>query len=164
FERRCIVTCSALVPYSLESAARGLPSFDTCYTLALFERTQSMKWYPYGHDFGNAEMGGVTMLLNGPMLARSVPTAFVKADVTALPAETYIKNTELRHTIKNALDGVHTFTLDGGKTWRTVSIEVANVVMEGAGALIAYGDKNASKTAESAVIDVGGRTTDLYVA
>jgi len=198
-----------------------------------------MKWYPYGHDFGNAEMGGVTMLLNGPMLARSVPTAFVKADVTALsslgvdtasahilrlqgeeisyalgelalqqaiepwngrgdiqryaskfslrglltiaaslipdrefglyvvtglPAETYIKNTELRHTIKNALDGVHTFTLDGGKTWRTVSVEVANVVMEGAGALIAYGDKNASKTAESAVIDVGGRTTDLYVA
>jgi hypothetical protein len=36
--------------------------------------------------------------------------------------------------------------------------------MEGAGALIAYGDKSVSKTAESAVIDIGGRTTDLYVA
>lgn len=43
-----------------------------------------MKWYPYGHDFGNAEMGGVTALRNGPMLARSIPTAFMKADVTAL--------------------------------------------------------------------------------
>jgi plasmid segregation protein ParM len=198
-----------------------------------------MKWYPYGHDFGNAEMGGVLLTSNGTWLSCSVPTAFVKADVTALsslgvdttnahilrlhgeeisyaigelalqqaiepwngrndigryastyslrglltiaaslipdrefglyvvtglPAETYIKNTELRRTIKKALDGTHTFTLDGGKTWRTATIEVANVVMEGAGALIAYGDKNASKNAESAVIDVGGRTTDLYVA
>src|SRR5438552_2103115 len=199
-----------------------------------------MKWYPYGHDFGNAEMRGVTVL-QGMNVSRSAPTAFAKADinamhnlgvkvdqsdthvirfhgeamayavgelalqqavdvyqgrgdiqryaskfslrglltiaaslipdhefglyvVTGLPAETYIKNTELRHTIKNALDGMHTFTLDGGKTWRTVSVEVANIVMEGAGALIAYSDKNASKTAESAVIDVGGRTTDLYVA
>jgi hypothetical protein len=36
--------------------------------------------------------------------------------------------------------------------------------MEGSGALIAYGDKSPSKTTESAVIDIGGRTTDLYVA
>jgi plasmid segregation protein ParM len=36
--------------------------------------------------------------------------------------------------------------------------------MEGSGALIAYSDKSASKTTESAVIDIGGRTTDLYVA
>jgi plasmid segregation protein ParM len=45
-----------------------------------------------------------------------------------------------------------------------VTIEVATVVMEGAGALIAYGDKTTSKTTESAVIDIGSRTTDLYVA
>jgi hypothetical protein len=184
-------------------------------------------------------MGGVSVLASGQMVARSIPTAFVKADVTALrnlgvdtteahllqlqgeeisyavgelalqqsiepwtgggdiqryastyslrglltvatslipdpefglyvvtglPAETYMKNTDLRHTIKSALDGTHTFTTDGGKTWRLAAIEVANVVMEGAGALIAYGDKQLSKTAESAVIDVGGRTTDLYVA
>jgi plasmid segregation protein ParM len=198
-----------------------------------------MKWYPYGHDFGNAEMGGVVALADGQLRARSLPTAFVKADipalrnlgvdtksshilrldgeelsyavgelalqqaiepwnghgdigryastyslrglltiagslipdaafglyvVTGLPAETYMKNTELRHSIKGALDGVHRFTLDHGQSWRTATIEVANVVMEGAGALIAYGDKQLSKTAESAVIDVGGRTTDLYVA
>ena len=202
-----------------------------------------MKWYPYGHDFGNAEMGGVTVI-NGKTHSLSVPTAFAKADtsamhnlgvlginveqsnthviqfygeamaysvgelalqqsvdvyhgrgdiqryaskyslrglltiaaslipdtefglyvVTGLPAETYIKNLALRNSIKAALDGTHVFTLDNGKTLRRVTIEVATVVMEGAGALIAYGEKLTSKTTESAVIDIGGRTTDLYVA
>jgi plasmid segregation protein ParM len=199
-----------------------------------------MKWYPYGHDFGNSEIGGVTVT-NGQNQALSIPTAFSKADmgamrnlgvkvdqsnthviqfqdeatayavgelalqqsndvyhgrgdiqryasryslrallacaatlipdqefglyvVTGLPAETYIKNMGLRTNIKNALDGTHVFTMDDGKTWRHVTIEVATVVMEGAGALIAYGDGLASKTTESAVIDIGGRTTDLYVS
>jgi plasmid segregation protein ParM len=198
-----------------------------------------MKWYPYGHDFGNAEIGGVTTPDPGQTLSRSIPTAFTKADTTALrglgvdttdslilrmnneeisyaigdlaleqhaepwtghgfiqryassyslrgllaaaaslipdtefglyvvtglPAETYIKNMEMRQTIKKALNGTYTFTLDGGQSWRTIHVEVALVVMEGAGALIVYGDKTTSKTAESAVIDIGGRTTDLYVA
>src|SRR5437764_8235808 len=199
-----------------------------------------MKWYPYGHDFGNAEMGGVTVI-QGANVSRSIPTAFAKADisamqnlgvkvdqenthiirfhgeamaytvgelalqqaidvyhgrgdiqryaskyslrglltvaaslipdsefglyvVTGLPAETYIKNMALRNSIKAALDGTHVFTIDNGKTFRRVTVEVVTVVMEGAGALITYGDKSMSKTAESAVIDIGGRTTDLYVA
>jgi plasmid segregation protein ParM len=197
-----------------------------------------VKWYPYGHDFGNAEIGGVTLLEQG-FVSRSIPTAFATADtqalrglgidtstslifrfqpeaisyaigdlaleqhaepwtghgfiqryassyslrgllavaaslipdaefglsvVTGLPAETYIKNMDMRQTIKKALDGTSTFTLDGGQHWRTVHVEIALVVMEGAGALIAYGDKTAAKTTESAVIDIGGRTTDLYVA
>lgn len=199
-----------------------------------------MRWYPYGHDFGNAEMGGVTVL-QGANCARSIPTAFAKADisamhnlgvkidqpnthfirlhgeamaysvgelamqqavdvyqgrgdiqryaskyslrgllttaaslipaaefglyvVTGLPAETYIKNMGLRNEIKAALDGTHVFTMDNGKSFRRVTVEVATVVMEGAGALIAYGEKTTSKTTESAVIDIGGRTTDLYVA
>src|SRR5205823_2710016 len=84
--------------------------------------------------------------------------------VTGLPAETYIKNMALRNNIKTALDGTHVFTMDNNKSFRRVTIEVATVVMEGAGALIAYGDKAANKTTESAVIDIGGRTTDLYVA
>jgi hypothetical protein len=84
--------------------------------------------------------------------------------VTGLPAETYIKNNTLRASIKQLLDGTHVFTTDHGKTLRRVTIEVATIVMEGAGALIAYGDKTVSKTSESAVIDIGGRTTDLYVA
>lgn len=200
-----------------------------------------MKWYSYGHDFGNAEIGGVIQLGPGQTAAHSIPTAFMKADTTALhtlgvemtnahilrlhgeelsyaigdlalqqavdepwtgrgdieryastysvrgllavvaslisdrefglcavtglPTETYIKNLELRHSIKRTLDGSYTFTLDGGKIWRTAHIEVASVVMEGAGALVAYGgDPKGSKAAESAVIDIGGRTTDLYVA
>ncbi len=198
-----------------------------------------MKWYPYGHDFGNAEIGGVTTPDTGQSFSRSIPTAFTKADTTALrglgvdttnslilrmnneeisyaigdlaleqhaepwtghgfihryassyslrgllavaaslipdsefglyvvtglPAETYIKNMDMRQTIKKALDGTYTFTLDGSQSWRTIHVEIALVVMEGAGALITYGDKTTSKTAESAVIDIGGRTTDLYVA
>ncbi len=199
-----------------------------------------MKWYPYGHDFGNAEMGGVTVI-HGKTYSRSITTAFAKVDtsamlnlgvnvehsnahliqfygdaatyavgelalqqssdvyngrgdiqryasryslrglltvaaslipdtefglyvVTGLPAETYIKNLALRSAIKTALDGTHVFSVDNGKTLRSVTIEVATVVMEGAGALIAYGEKSASKTTESAVIDIGGRTVDLYVA
>lgn len=195
-----------------------------------------LKWYSYGHDFGNAEIGGV-IAYQEKMLSRSIPAAFSMADtsamkslgvqmenayvirmygeetayavgelalqqaleayngrgdiqryashfslrglltvaallipdttfglfvVTGLPAETYIKNTTLRGDIKAALDGTHLFTLNG--QMRSVTIEVSTVVMEGAGALIAYGDKSSSKTMESAVIDIGGRTTDLYVA
>jgi plasmid segregation protein ParM len=200
-----------------------------------------MKWYPYGHDFGNAQIGGVTVFGEGKSCSCSIPTAFAKADinamrnlginvdrsnmhviqfheeamayavgelalqqavdvyhgrgdiqryaskhslralltvaasvipdtefglyvVTGLPAETYIKNIALRNNIKAALDGTHVFTIDNGKTFRHVTVEVATVVMEGAGALIAYGDKSVSKTTESAVIDIGGRTTGLYVA
>lgn len=197
-----------------------------------------MKWYPYGHDFGNAEIGGVTQV-EQRVVSRSIPTAFATIDtqalrglgidtstslifrlrteaisyalgdlaleqyaepwtghgfigryasayslrgllavaaslipdaefglsvVTGLPAETYIKNMGLRQEIKKALDGSYTFTLDGGQNWRTIHVEVALVVMEGAGALITYGDKTTAKTTESAVIDIGGRTTDLYVA
>ncbi len=200
-----------------------------------------MKWYPYGHDFGNAKIGGATVLHDGKTCACSIPTAFAKADVnamrnlgikvdqsnthviqfygealayavgelalqqavdvyhgrgdiqryaskyslrgllavaarlipdaefglyvvTGLPAETYIKNMALRNNIKAALDGTHVFTMDNGRTFRRITVEVATVVMEGAGALIFYGDKSMSKTTESAVIDIGGRTTDLYVA
>ncbi len=198
-----------------------------------------MKWYPFGYDFGNAEMKGVTVL-NARHSSCSIPAAFAKVDinamrnlgvkmdesnthiiqvqgeamayavgelalqqavdvyhgrgdiqrnasryslrgllamaallipdtefglyvVTGLPAETYIKNMALRNTIKAALDGTHIFTTDNGRTFRRVTVEVATVVMEGAGALISYGDKSMSRTAESAVIDIGGRTTDLYV-
>lgn len=197
-----------------------------------------MKWYPYGHDFGNAQIGGVTMLEQG-IASRSIPTAFAAVDlttlrglgvdtstslivrfqseaissaigdlameqsaspwtghgfigryaspyslrgllavaaslipdpefgllvVTGLPAETYIKNMDLRQRVKQTLNGTYTVTIDGGQHWRTIQVEVALVVMEGAGALIAYGDKTAGKTTESAVIDIGGRTTDLYVS
>ena len=84
--------------------------------------------------------------------------------VTGLPATTYIKNAGLRGDIKTALDGTYVFTTDMGKTWRTVTVEVINVIMEGAGALLYYGAKSSNKDEMHAVIDIGGRTTDLYVA
>jgi plasmid segregation protein ParM len=43
-----------------------------------------MKWYPYGHDFGNAKIGGVTVLRDGHTCSCSIPTAFAKADITAM--------------------------------------------------------------------------------
>ena len=199
-----------------------------------------MKWYPYGHDFGNAEIGGVAVV-GGAIHALSLPTAFAKVDtkamrnlginvdqpdmhiirfsdeemayavgdlalqqavevyhgrgdiqryaskfslrglltiaatlipdpsfglyvVTGLPAETFMKNSALRSTIKSQLDGTYHFVLNDTPPQRTITVELATVVMEGAGALIAYGEKSSSKTTESAVIDIGGRTTDLYVA
>src|SRR5207244_4113138 len=42
-----------------------------------------MKWYPYGHDFGNSEIGGVTVI-DGKNESLSVPTAFSKADINAM--------------------------------------------------------------------------------
>ncbi len=84
--------------------------------------------------------------------------------VTGLPATTYIKKPELRGDIKKALDGTYVFTPDLGKTWRTATVEVVNVIMEGAGALLYYGAKSSNKDEMHAVIDIGGRTTDLYVA
>src|SRR5690349_5909920 len=42
-----------------------------------------MKWYPYGHDFGNAELGGVTVV-NGKIRSLNVPTAFAKVDTNAM--------------------------------------------------------------------------------
>jgi plasmid segregation protein ParM len=79
--------------------------------------------------------------------------------VAGLPAELYIKHPELRKEMKKALDGKHSFRLNGGET-RTITVEVATVVMEGAGALVTYPGLN--KTSEAAIIDIGGGTTDLY--
>jgi plasmid segregation protein ParM len=84
--------------------------------------------------------------------------------VTGLPATTFIKKPELRGDIKKALDGTYVFTIDMGKTWRTAVVEVVNVIMEGAGALLYYGAKSSNKDEMHAVIDIGGRTTDLFVA
>ncbi|GHO88229.1 ParM/StbA family protein [Dictyobacter formicarum] len=98
------------------------------------------------------------------MSASMIPDAEYRLMVvTGLPAETYQKNPGLRKEIKAALNGKHVFSIDGGRSWRTCQVEVGAIVMEGAGALIAYGSKDQGARA-SAIIDIGGRTTDLYVA
>ena len=81
--------------------------------------------------------------------------------ISGLPADLYTQNPSLPVAIKEAFDGPHRFTLDGGKTWRTCVVEVCTVVMEGAGALIAFGGE-IGKTTECGVIDIGAETCDLY--
>lgn len=77
--------------------------------------------------------------------------------VTGLPIETF--TTETRKQVKAALEGNHHFLLNG-ESKRAV-VRVLAVVMEGAGALIAHGS---ASSMTQAVIDIGGRTTDLFVA
>ena len=82
--------------------------------------------------------------------------------VTGLPVASF-GNTELRKRVRANLEGVtgeHVFKLDGVE--RLAKIKGTKIIMEGAGALIAYGTPNT--TALQGVIDIGGRTTDLFVA
>jgi hypothetical protein len=78
------------------------------------------------------------------------------AVVTNLPVIAH--NEENARNIKNTLSGDYEFILDGIP--RTAHISVRKTVKEGAGANIAYGKSRKDKTA---YIDIGGRTTDLYV-
>jgi hypothetical protein len=95
---------------------------------------------------------------------------------SGLPAEVYINNPSgIRGAVKTAFVGpkpteedaprekTYRFSIDGGKSWKTCTIKnYAACVMEGAGVLIGY--STTEKGEYEAVIDVGGRTTDLYVA
>ncbi len=198
-----------------------------------------MKWYPYGHDFGNAGIDGVLMVNKHQTVSASIPTAFTPVDpvqmkhlgidledanviqlvgeetaygiglialaqsvdpwhgrgdphryasryslrallslsaslipdkeyglvvVGGLPAEMFMKNESLRQEIKKALSGIWEFSTDGGKTTRRSHIQYRATLMEGAGALVAYGDEKQSSPQGQGIIDIGGRTTDLYVA
>lgn len=211
------------------------------------------KTYAYGHDFGNAEVCGVLLKGNTPLM-KSIPTAFAQVNTnrftnlgietkdflvirfqdevaewglgvvalsqsidpwdgrgdlmryankhslrailaisaslipdkeyglhiaTGLPAETYQKNPDLRKDIRAMIagkptkegkptkvekPGTYIFTVDGGKTWRTCHLSYATTLMEGAGGLMAYTRKEDISPQGAGVIDIGGRTTDLYVA
>lgn len=83
---------------------------------------------------------------------------FALSVVTGLPVQTYLGDTECRQRIKGALNGTHVFSVNGYA--RTVHVDVNRVIMEGAGAAIAY----AQDDGLLGVVDIGGRTTDLYVA
>src|SRR5579883_2063831 len=96
----------------------------------------------------------VLLTVSGIMIQEATYELYV---VTGLPIETFTKDN--REKVKSALDGEHDFVLNGRK--RRAIVHVVRVVMEGAGAMIVYG-KN--EDVLQGVIDVGGRTTDLYVA
>ncbi len=78
--------------------------------------------------------------------------------VTGLPIKLYTQ--EQTRQVQNALQGMHTFRLND--QYRTMHVASVRVIMEGAGALIAYGTGQGD--AMEGVIDIGGETTDLYVA
>ncbi len=77
--------------------------------------------------------------------------------VTGLPIETYSEQN--RRKVRNGLEGEHRYLLDGRQRRAVISVE--KVIMEGSGAMIAYG---ADRPVRQAVMDIGGRTTDLYTA
>ena len=79
--------------------------------------------------------------------------------VTGIPVEAYSGGVSNRQKIKSALEGTHTFTVNKRK--RTVHVKIEKVIMEGAGAAIAYGSGSRER---QGVIDIGGRTTDLYAS
>jgi len=78
--------------------------------------------------------------------------------VTGLPVLTFLGNPELRKAIPKALSGTYEFALNGKK--RTIHVTVGQILMEGASVLPHLGLKG---DLLKAVIDIGGRTTDLYV-
>jgi len=77
--------------------------------------------------------------------------------VAGLPIETY-KNEENIQATMTALDGRHEFVLDGEK--RIAHVTIRKVIMEGSGANIAHGAVGKTKIG---IVDIGGRTTDIYM-
>ncbi len=77
--------------------------------------------------------------------------------VTGIPIETY--SDQNRRKVRNCLEGEHHYLLNGRR--RRAVVHVEKVIMEGAGAMIAFGD---DRPVRQAVMDIGGRTTDLYTA
>lgn len=128
--------------------------------LALGQKTNV--WSGRGYDRRYASHYNAMAILNNS--ARMIPDKeYGLYIVTGIPAELFIRNPKIREEIKAELDGEYSFTTDGGETWRICHIEIAVVVMEGAGALIAQkAMSNKDKATESGVIDIGGGTTDLY--
>lgn len=79
--------------------------------------------------------------------------------VTGLPISIYLEDASNRLRVEHALKGTHVFWFNGEQ--RTLHVESVKVIMEGAGALIAWGSND---EVLQGVIDIGGHTTDLYVA
>lgn len=74
--------------------------------------------------------------------------------MTGLPISAW--TIENKRAIQRALVGTHAYTLNGRD--RTLTIDAVGVMMEGAAALASH----VIREAPHAVIDIGGRTTDLF--
>lgn len=78
--------------------------------------------------------------------------------VTGLPIAVYLDDPANADRVTEQLDGTHEFSLNGVDKVMHVK---SKCIMEGAGALIAYGNSGDDL---QGVIDIGGHTTDLFVA
>ncbi len=100
----------------------------------------------------------VSRLLLLTALGSVIPDAEFEAFVvTGLPIETY--SDQNRRKVGTYLEGDHRYVLN--RRERRAIVRMEKVIMEGAGAMIAFGD---DRPIRQAVMDIGGRTTDLYTA
>lgn len=76
--------------------------------------------------------------------------------VSGLPIATHTPDNT--NAVKAALEGDHAFTLDGVE--RIAHVTIKKVIAEGSGANIAHG---AIGKVKAGIVDVGGRTTDIYM-
>lgn len=97
------------------------------------------------------------LLVNAASLIRK--KAFGLHVVTGLPMETYKDVSTMRAEIMRSLSGTHRFSLNGESY--VVEVSCVRVLPEGSGSSITSGARDESM---QAVIDIGGRTTDLYVS
>jgi hypothetical protein len=82
-------------------------------------------------------------------------TEYGLAVVTNIPVASHTETNVKR--VKAALEGDFPFVLDGKK--RMAHVTVKKTIMEGASVNILYGDKKS----KIGVVDIGGRTTDVYM-
>src|SRR6266700_440797 len=66
-----------------KSVAQICYKFQYTGMVNIMEEFDEMKWYPYGHDFGNTIEGGV-LIRSGEQLKKSIPTAFLRTDPNAM--------------------------------------------------------------------------------
>jgi len=107
--------------------------------------------------YGSARSLHLLLAVSASLIPSSI-REYQLSVVTGLPVETF-GNADMRRGVRQALEGEHRFTLNGVQ--RLAVVRVLKTIMEGAGALIAYG---ADGEMTQGCIDVGGRTTDLFVA
>src|SRR5207244_1303408 len=79
--------------------------------------------------------------------------------VTGLPISIYQADPAHPNLVREALEGTHRFKLNDQQ--RIMHVLTVKTIMEGAGALIVHGSH---EEVLQGVIDIGGKTTDLFVA
>lgn len=144
-------------PYRLPEDAYVLTCGNTEYYIGNLALTQSSDPHETRGDINRYWSESALHLLLTLAGSLVFDREFALHVVTGLPAETY--NATNRRKVKEALEGSHTFWLNGQQ--HLAHVTVAKIVQEGASGIVLYGTKEPLK---QAVIDIGGRTTDIFVA